>query len=165
MKKNTIYILLVFCSFLIFILSVLVARNRLNNSSIQSPSPSISDLQEFKSSDLDFTVNYPHSFDIKEGVGGVILLNSGNELKISRHSTNHQNLTDYFRFLPNKPLDTLNNKRDLKINSYDSASGLIENRYIYYIYVDGWIYILSTSNPDLYSDLDQIAKSFRYIPD
>ena len=58
----------------------------------------------------------------------------------------------------------ITNKRYLNINNLESVSGFIGEEKIYFIYVDYTVYLISSKTGALFSDLDQIAQSFRYTP-
>lgn len=113
---------------------------------------------------MNFVVDVPSGTAHEEKFGGGIIYLSQGEIKIGRNGTNTDNLEEYFKYHPERPLDRIENKENVKVGQLDAISGKIEERYNYYIYVDNWVYIFSTSNPELYDDLDQIARSFRYIP-
>ena len=52
----------------------------------------------------------------------------------------------------------------LSINGLSAIKGYVNDEKIYFIYAQYAVYTLSTREPSLYSDLDQIAQSFRYAP-
>jgi len=81
-------------------------------------------------------------------------------------------LGEYLDYADSKnEIKSTSGKKELVINGYQAASrnevrGGI-NKKAYYIYVsdvDKIVYVFSTKSESLYSDLDQIAQSFRYTP-
>lgn len=115
----------------------------------------------YMSRPMKFTVLLPNSnFQLSEGINALFIKNKIGEIRLTRQGTNYDSLDNYLGSLNLKIV----NKEDLKINSTSAIRGSIDSRIYYFIYINNWIYALSTSSPDLYSDLDQIAKSFKYTP-
>ena len=128
-------------------------------------------LNSFRSDNLDFTVYIiPQRFEIKEGLSYVEFRSGEGVVDSGRNdATGFEDLNGYLTDLDeiNKTKD-ISEIRELEINGYptrvrDEVRGLVKFR-MYYIYVDDWVYVFSTKSESLYSDLDQIAQSFRYTP-
>lgn len=163
LKKN--FPIFLIASILIFILVVFIGAK--NNSRVNKQSglelQSIS-LKEFKSSEMDFSIDLPENFNVEEGSISIKLYSSNGEIWTYRNSTNFDNLTDYIENSRNNLGSRLTGRKSLTINGLQSVSGFIDEEKLYFVYTDNRVYILSTKNADLYSDLDQIAQSFRYTP-
>jgi len=131
------------------------------------PTPTIinTNLKTFKSSSaMDFTIQTPRSYEITEKMGSVIVSSPVGKIYINVNGTNFSDLVNYLNDLEIKNKFTLSNKKDLIIATYPAIAGLVEKDKFYFIYVQGIVYSISTKNVDLYSDLDQIAQSFKYTP-
>lgn len=120
----------------------------------------------FRSSDvMDFEIKVPINYEVSEKMGSVTVLSENNEIiLIGRNGTNFDNLEDYIELSRNNLKNRVTNQNRLTINGLNTVSGFIEKEKVYFIYTPYFVYILSTKNPNLYSTLDQIAKSFRYTP-
>jgi len=131
-----------------------------------------SDAGNFKSKDLKFTITIPSLYTVKEGQTYVeVLLNGVIAFDIVRNGTNFESLDTYLKdFDIKKQLTIVTDEKTLTINGHQSVSRIETNtgskikQKLYYIYVDNWVYSVSTSSPSLFPDLDQIAQSFRYTP-
>ena len=132
-----------------------------------------SDTENFQSKDLRFTITIPSLYTVREGQTYVeVLLNGVITFDIVRNGTNFESLDTYLKDSDiKKKLTTVTDEKTLTINGHRSASRIETNagskikQKLYYIYVDNWVYILSTSSESLFPDLDQIAQSFRYTPE
>jgi len=114
---------------------------------------------------MDFTIQVPANYAVEEKLGGVkIISNNNSEITIGFNSTNYDNLKDYYNNSPNRFNDRVKQKNDLEINGLQGIKSLFEDHVTYFIYTKNRVYIISTSFSSLYSDLDQIALSFRYTP-
>lgn len=110
---------------------------------------------------MKFTVLLPsNDLQLSEGVNALFIKNNVGEIRLTRQGTNYDSLDNYLNSLDLKIVD----KENLIINDNSVIRGSIESRSYYFIYINNWVYALSTSSPELYSDLDQIARSFRYTP-
>ncbi len=146
-----------------------------NLPSLQSSSPFKSKIDSdylsktFDSKTMKFTIQIPSKYTIQDNSLSVDLVLDNLKINITRNGTNFSNLSDYIKDFNSKRRFDLKVSKKESINGYDSLSRLIilpdnTNQKSYYIYVDHWVYSLSTSSEALYSDLDQIAKSFKYNP-
>lgn len=125
----------------------------------------------FQSSDvMDFYIVIPEEFKVDENFTSVIIVaGSEGKILIGRSGTNFDNLNDYLDDLNTKNRSQVIDSQSSSINEYAAVKQKLvnedlqdSNRITYFIYVDGWVYSLSTSSESLYDDLDQIAKSFKY---
>ena len=138
-----------------------------------SPAPSptnIVALKTFQSQLMKFSIQLSNDFQIEEKFTTVILSSSKGEILISRNGTNFKNLKDYLNDLDTKNKVTIVEQKTLSINDYEvflrseKYSGSEKMTKVYVIYVDNWVFAISTTSESLYDDLDPIAQSFRYTP-
>ncbi|MEN9407099.1 MAG: hypothetical protein RLZZ455_315 [Candidatus Parcubacteria bacterium] len=121
--------------------------------------------ESFIFSQLNFSIDVPSDYVIEEKYSLVILKSNVGEIAISNNGTNFETIDQYLNDLGVKNHFSLTDKEDLVINSYPAAKLIIGKRVDYFIYATEWtVYTLSTDSEALYDDLDQIARSFRYIP-
>lgn len=129
-------------------------------------------MKTFQSKDLKFSIKVPQNFSIKSSNTGVDLTRPEGSIEIVRNGTQFISLSEY--------LSEFDNIRDIKIKTSENINilgyiatkreeervigGVTKNLKAYYVWIDGIIYILSTVSGSLFSDLDQIAQSFRYTP-
>ena len=113
---------------------------------------------------MDFTIQIPEAYLATERMGGAILSEANREISIGRNSTNFERLEEFIKDSEGTSYDRLKEKKNLNINGLESMSGFIDNEKIYFIYSEYNVYLLSTKDKTLYSDLDQIAQSFKYTP-
>lgn len=137
-----------------------------------SPSPVINseETKTYHSKNLKFLITIPSSSDIKEGQTYTDVTIDKKLIEIMRNGTNFDSLESYLENFDNQSSLNTSNPESFTINNYEALNRLETNSKsdekvnIYYIFVENWVYILSTSSESLYGDLDQIAKSFQYIP-
>ncbi len=125
----------------------------------------------FQSRALKLSLQLPKNWNVEEKLTFIDLVSANGKINVSRIATNFNNLSGYLKDFDNKRGLKVSTEESLKISGYDSIKrveifkgGSISSQKVYFIYIDGWIYSLSTSSESLYNDLDQIAKSFKYTP-
>lgn len=137
-----------------------------------SPTPTPT-MNTYHSRFLKSTISIPAGFSVEERFGILSLKKDGNEMIIHRIGTNHIfSSTDEFldeTMRENPP--TVNERRHVIINKLDSVMSRIEykthpefNSKAYYFHINNGFYDLYTESTALYTDLDQVAQSFRYEP-
>jgi len=162
---------------MILIVGVVVFVNKSNryngNHNITSPTVADTDLKTFKSSSaMKFTIQYPSNYLLIDKVDMVEMSNSNGSgsIFIIRNGTNFNSLEGYIENFDSKRKVNLSSTQSLTIDGFETMSRIIYTpgnkitQKSYYIFVNGTVYILSTQLESLYSDLDQIAQSFRYTP-
>ncbi len=122
------------------------------------------------SNNLNFSIEVSDAYSIEERSVSVNLIKGNNSVRIGRSCTNFNGISEYLN-----DLDIKNNKTEnttdenISINGYQTITRQYHEttnlRKIYFIMVGGCVYNLSTTTPDLYPDLDQIAHSFQYTGD
>ena len=122
-------------------------------------------------STLKFSINVPNDYRIDDKSISINLIKGKNEINIGRNGTNHQNIDNYLNDLGSKNKIVFVDRENLTIGNYDAIKTIIKHpisgdpdNLTYFIYKDYFIYRFSTSNKELFDDLDQIARSFRYTP-
>lgn len=122
----------------------------------------------YESEYLKFTLNLPIAYQVADETSRITLNSKKGKLTIVRNGTQFNSINEYLNDFDLKRNLEIIKDQNLKINGYDSRSRelLFSDQNIkqksIYIYVDSWVYVLSTSSEELYDELDQIAKSFKY---
>lgn len=128
----------------------------------------------FESKFLQFSITVPEKFTVKEELTYVDLLVSQDEkINVSRIGTNFFNLESYLKDFDSKRNARVTTESGQTINELktvirveDFTGGPTEQQKIYYFFANNdRVYSLSTVSKKLYSDLDKIAHSFRYLGD
>lgn len=138
------------------------------NQSQQSPTSQAISTKTYTSENLNFAIEIPSFTESRELGPGVVFEIADNKYNLSRTATEFDSLSSHLENLDNIEKTPITNDHRITINSYDAARRLVtmsdsqEKLLSYHIFADGWVYVISTTSPDLYSDLDQIAQSFRY---
>ena len=135
-----------------------------------SPSPK-QDLKTFESKLMKFSINIPKNFSAIDEPSRITIKTDNGQIYINRNGTQFSDLDTYLlNFDQNSNLKTSVDEK-LTINSYKARERVFQNsdvsaskEKIYFIYVENFVYKISTSSESLYPILDQIAQSFRYTP-
>jgi hypothetical protein len=172
MKKSTV-ILLVFlgiltCGVLVYVKFFLIQHGI--NLPAQGTQLLTTDLKTFQSTTLGFIVQIPPTYEVGENFTHIEFIKDGNLIGGDRNdASGFGSLQEFIDDFDNKnQSEEIFDSKELDINNNPSVVR-VEGRggavyKMYYIYVDGWVYVFSTESEFLYSDLDQIAKSFQYTP-
>lgn len=125
----------------------------------------------YKSIGMKITVNYPKKFQLDDQSVQLILSDNGKHIIISREGTQFTSLNDYLNNVEEKNNVTSISREELKIDNYIAIKRFSKidtndnnSTKSYHVLIESRIYSLSTISPELYSDLDQIAQSFKYTP-
>jgi len=167
--NHTKLLSLIFIILVCFFLWKIIYAKQAYNKTETPITPSVQQLKTFQSKLMKFSISAPYSFQIDEKQTGIILNSNHKSIIVARSSTEAQNIKGHVDNIMKHNNTILSGEKRLKIDNYEAISGAInyndnESEKIIYIFVDGWIYDISTSSPELFDDLDQIAKSFRYTP-
>ena len=136
------------------------------------PTPSV---REYHSDFLKIRFMVPSDFEASESWTDVALKSSTGKIDIVSNGTNSDSVEGaFFESLNYRGRDTLQviNKKRFKINGLDVISCNIkslvndepEGKYYYFYSSPGTVFIITTSTPELFDELDQIAQSFHYEP-
>lgn len=148
-----------------FIVGIVIFFVRINrNISLKILNNSEMQIKTYQSKVMKFTINLPNGFEVNENLGSVTINASTGSMYIDRNGTNFDTIDMYIKDLHQKNKVNFTNSQALKIDGSSAVKGFIDNKKIYFIYTQYTVYVLSTKESSLYSDLDQIAQSFRYIP-
>ena len=101
----------------------------------------------------------------------VYLRDNEKEIMVSKNNTNFLTIDEYVRELEKRNKVKINSSYDAKIDGNPVLVGYIAHllsnlptEKAYFIMPKKYtIFLISTSSPELYGDLDQIARSFRYL--
>lgn len=117
----------------------------------------------YKSDFLNITFSVPEGFQAEENYTNIVLTSSEGSISINKTSTNFSTLNEYLVYIQNMNNFTLDGVEELTIGEKLAISGMIGDEKITYIYPSrNVVYSVSTTSPDLYDELDQVAQSFRY---
>jgi hypothetical protein len=168
-KKNVLLIFVVF----IFLAGAYWIFRVLNPSGQRSNEIAYLDRQYsrlFQSASLDFTVSVPDFYSVEEKLTIVRFEANGGQIDVIRNATDFDTLDEYLLNSDSQKNLEVSYVNSLSVNGYPVKNRIELNRdskttqKVYYIYVDNWVYIISTKFEALFSDIDQIAQSFRYVP-
>lgn len=172
MKKPTLILLILVVSILIggiFVYLKYFPKQEKPNLTPQGTQPPTAEPKTFESSTLDFTVQLPEEYEVEQGITFVDFNKGVNSMGAGRAAHAFNSLSEFIVDIDekNKTKD-VEEIRELEINGYPSRirnelRGGVKVR-MYYIFTNDWVYVFSTEAESLYSDLDQIAQSFRYTP-
>lgn len=138
-----------------------------------TPAPAVTQTPQAKSylsKSMKLSINVPSQFTLEDQATRILVNSDEGSIIISRAGTQFTNLNSYLEDLDVKNSVKPIEQQDLEINGYKSKLRLVQypgsqdKERVYKIFVEPQIYTLTTSSESLYSDLDQIAKSFRYTP-
>ena len=174
MKKiNFVLIFLSLAIVIICYLFLIYTKNTKTSPHRITPSPTISDqkLKSFKSQYLNFTLELPVTYDIKDGTTSVIIDYNQDQIIVVRNGTGFSDLKSYLEEFDKRNKWIIIDENNLMISNYQSVMRMfkrsqdsITKEKIYFIYTNYSIYKLSTTSENLFGILDQMAKSFRYTP-
>lgn len=129
-------------------------------------------ITNYHSKFLKISFAVPQAYSVKESGNDITLKNNLGEISVLRIGTNNDSLEGYLFGLSDLNKLQIINKQKIKINQANAISCLIKSplsqgpdEKAYFFYPAPWtIYSISTNSQELFSDLDQIARSFRYAP-
>lgn len=170
-------ILLIVVAFVLIILTI-YNRIKISNNNHSSNKPHINNVAETKSITyfskfLNIYIDIPKDYAITDLNDTLKIENNGHKtIILARAGTNFNSLDEYFKSnVTNKKLRKKETKQKIILNNQESYIVNMEyldypnlNYRAYYFYQDNAIINLQTNFPELYSDLDQIARSVRYEP-
>jgi len=165
-SKNHHKVFLIAVVILFIGMYVIIFRNNKFNSNITNNK---NFLREYNSTFMGIYIKFPEYYKIKD-INSIITLTKGqNNISITLNNSNYENLQEYLAFYDetrqiSKIIELIPNK-----SKYDSVGRIFKigttEQKSYFFYKNYQVIILSTSSPDLYDDLDQIAASFEYLGD
>lgn len=168
-KKNIrLYYLLLLVLALVLILLVIINSNNAHYfNGVNNYSQSERYISKFMH--IEFIV--PSGFSIEDKLIDISLKKNDEAINMSRIGTNFESPREHLKNLSIRNKLRIIEEKDLTINGMQAVRAIIKSplsgspdELSYFIYNDYAIYSFSTSSPELYGDLDEIAKSFRYTP-
>jgi hypothetical protein len=133
-----------------------------------------SSLAQYHSEFLKIRFSVSAGFYIRELHNDITIKNDVGEISILRNGTNDDSIEGYLFDISDRGRGRIQiiNKQKTKINGLDVIScdikSLVNNepegKYYYFYSAPGTVFIITTSTPELFGELDQIAQSFRYEP-
>lgn len=145
---------------LVFLISILVLIVGLKNDNSGNGS--------FDSKYLQFSVDLPNGFQATDGTSRIAINSDPGTIYVSRNGTQFKDLDSYIADFDSRRKLTPSDANKLTIDGYEALSRTVvfpDQNYSqrsYYVYVNNAIYVFSTSSEELYDELDQIARSFKY---
>ena len=127
-------------------------------------SPTITQSLEYYSNDvLDFKVILPSGFNVESQSVSVALENSIGTIRILRSASLYDNLEEHITDQRVNIKTRLSMMERLSIDGNEAVRGYFDDEKTYIVQINGLVYSFSTSSPELYDELDQIAQSFEYL--
>ena len=165
-KGSSFTFLLIVFGGLLSILFIAVYFSKASNNSYNQTANTYNsnETKIYESKNLKISMEVPPSSEIVENLGSLIIKSEGGKISIGQNGTNFNNLNDYIVNSRNNLQSRLLNRKELIINGLEAVSGDIDNEKLYLIYTDYNVYHISTTSPELFGDLDEIAQSFKYTP-
>lgn len=167
-NKTIIYLILVAIVIFTIVLAFKLSAPQIENNTLNTFRATQN--KTYASKLLKFSIDYPSNCALEEADTDINLNCNSGSIRISRYGTNFSNPSDFFRDLSIKNRFTIIESKSTELNTMPAIEAKITYpggpaiEKIYYIYINYAIYSISSSSPELYSDLDQIAKSFKYTP-
>ena len=116
------------------------------------------------SSVMRFSIALPATYRVEEKFAKVTISTSTGEIYINQIGTNHDNLEDFLEQVKEENKISLIEERRLIINNLPAILWGKTDERLYILYHENTVYTISTKFKSLYTDLDQIAQSFKYNP-
>lgn len=149
-KKNLKFILGI--AFIIF-LAIIYLNNFSNSSKYKT----------YNSKSMNISISFPSNSKIEDKFASISITDkSGKKILINRNGTNFNNIDNFVKNSRNNINSRIKDQEKVNINGNDAIVGYLDDRKYYFIYANFAVYLLSTSSPELYDELDQIANSFKY---
>lgn len=131
-----------------------------------------SSLAQYYSEYLKIHFSVSAGFYIRELHNDITLKNDVGEILILRNGTNDDTIEGYLFDISDRAKIQIINKQKMKINGLDVISCITrssvrdepDSRDYYFYTSPGEVFVITTSSPELFGELDQIARSFRYEP-
>ena len=164
--KNTVILIILFSSLsVLYLLYNGKHTTQLSQSISTNPNSNENTQSYMAPGEQNYEIEIPLEATIEIGTSSTQVVVGENTIVIIRNGTNFTNLDNYLADLDMQNLKDVRSKEPFIIDGYNFVSRDLGSAKQYYGYVEGWIYNFSTSSPELYDDLDQIAQSFRYLGD
>jgi hypothetical protein len=110
-----------------------------------------------------FTIEIPENYTVEEGFNTVTIITPKGEILIDKIGTEFDNISEYVTNLEKINRVNFGIKELVKINSYDTIVTISPKEKSYFIMINSSVFTLLAPSPDLFTTLDQIAQTFKYI--
>lgn len=177
MKKKTnkgISIWLLVFALLVFfgiILITISSQKTITNDDKRYKQSETGESKMFESKYLKFSITLPPGYQANDETSRIIFNSQSGQIYVNRNGTQFDNLDSYLNSFDQKTDLNIVSESELSIDGSEAIVRILENtdsttgqEKIYFVYIDNFVYKISTTERDLFDDLDQIAKSFRYTP-
>lgn len=167
--KMSVYDLLLILLIIMAISGFIILRIEKNGSSRAQLRDKQSQSYTYHSKSMRMSLLVPDSFKIESKNNTITFSSQDGDIEVARIATNFDTVSEYFENLAAQNKYTEYQTTPLRIHDADSL--LVEiavqgkPQRIYFIYVDHWIYSISTTKMAFYTIQDSMAESFSYIPD
>jgi len=163
--KHGLIIIIVF----IFLFSVVIYLVANANKDYTPETNSSTNTEEktkiFRSSTvMKFSITLPATYRVEEKLAKVTISTSGGKIYINQIGTNYDNFEEFLQKVKEENKILLIEEKALTINNLPAVLWEKTDEKLYILYHENTVYTISTKFKSLYSDLDQIAQSFRYNP-
>jgi predicted Zn-dependent protease len=151
----------------LLVFSVLKQQKTQNYTMNQIATPTPQETKRYTSRSLNVAFDVPEGYTVEEKFATITIKNKDNtdsEINLFRMGTNYDNLESFLADLVEKNRSKITNKENIEINGLPAIKTDINDKRVYLIYKNNFVFSLETKSPKLYSNLDQIARSFKYNP-
>lgn len=169
-KNSNKIVILVTATVVVGLLTWFAVKRNISSPTPKSTVSPTSQPQTFSSKSFKFEVDVPTEYKTEDKISAILFTKPEGIIKISRSGTNYDRLEDYLTNLSERNSFELKNKEVVVINGLNAVKAVLHplnnnpEESTYFVYKSYFVYSISTSNPQLYSDLDKIAQSFRFNP-
>lgn len=170
-REGNIKIVVVAIAALSLILAVFWYREKTNQSTKQQVTDTTSQpTKTFESKVMRFSIETPVEFTIVNKEPVIELNSPKGRVLISRNGTNFDTIEKYLVDFDARRRLKISEENKIIIEGRDTISRMMTfpeektEQKSYFLLVDNAVYTFSTSTPSLYSTLDQIVQTFKYLP-
>ena len=157
--------------FVIFTTLTLTGCGFLSSSTPSRSSATLSPTREYQSKTLKISLTIPADWQVEEKPNFLKLMSSQGKITVDRINTNWDTLSGYLSEIDARRNVHVIEEKEIEINNLSGIQRVEipqgspkKEEKIYFFYVrENELYALSTSSPELYSQLDQIAQTFKYL--
>lgn len=125
----------------------------------------------FNSKYLKFSMILPGNFFANDETSRVVISSPNGQLYVNRNGTQYRDLSNYLDNFDERTNLIVADEEELNIDDNDAVMRIYEStdvaqnqEKIYFIYAENNVYKISTTDKELFDDLERVAKSFRYAP-
>jgi hypothetical protein len=116
-----------------------------------------------------FTIEIPENYTVEEGFNTVTIITPKGDIFVDRIGTEYKSINEHVDNLEELNKVNFKDKELITIHAQEALIAYINfennNKKNYFILSGPNVYTLTTSSPELFTTLDQIAQTFKYIGD